>query len=54
MTFERITDPTQVKVQVNVRVPFATRERLHRIAKQRNASLNEVILEAIEAHYPER
>ncbi len=48
---ERITDPTQLPVQLNVNVPFHFRETLRGIATKRRVSLNSLVVEALEKEY---
>ena len=44
---ERITDPKQTKVQLNVQVTWAFREQLREIADHRGVSLNALCVEAL-------
>lgn len=39
----RITDPTQLPVQLNVQVPFEFREHLIEVARKRRISLSELV-----------
>jgi hypothetical protein len=48
---DRITDPQQIKVQMNVMVPFWMREELRRIAKTRKVSLNSMLVGALDAEF---
>lgn len=44
MAFQRTnTDPTEVPVQMNVRIPFFLREVLIAVAKERDISQNELV-----------
>jgi hypothetical protein len=49
---DRISDPKQTKVQLNIPVAWEYREHLHRIAANRHQSLASLIREAIETRYP--
>jgi hypothetical protein len=44
---QRITDPTQVGVQLNVQVPWQFREDLIAIAHERDLSLAELVRETL-------
>lgn len=43
----RIKDPTQLPVQLNVRIPFYLREALIEAAAQRRVSQSDLVIEAI-------
>jgi predicted HicB family RNase H-like nuclease len=47
MTFKRQTDPRQLPVQLNVKVPWQLREDLTAIASEQQLSLNELVNKAI-------
>jgi predicted HicB family RNase H-like nuclease len=47
MTFKRQTDPRQLPVQLNVKVPWQLREELTDIATEQHISLNELVNKAI-------
>jgi hypothetical protein len=48
-TSTKITEPTEARVMVPIRVPWRGREELHALAKERGQSLNAMLLEAITA-----
>lgn len=48
-TSTKITEPTEARVMVPIRVPWRGREELHAMAKERGQSLNAMLLEAITA-----
>lgn len=53
MTFERrISDPSKVKVQINVKVTWEFREHMTAIAARNGVSLNHLINNALEASFP--
>jgi predicted HicB family RNase H-like nuclease len=48
MAFDRQTDPKQIKVQLNVRIPWELREKVIAVAEKRRMSVNTLILQLIE------
>lgn len=49
---EKITDPTQVKVQLNIPVTWEFREHLTKIAADRHVSMSALIREALQRQHP--
>lgn len=49
---EPITDPNQVKVQLNAQVPFIYRQFLRELAATRRKSLNQLVVDALYDKYP--
>lgn len=43
----RIKDPTQLPVQLNIRIPFYLREVLIEAAEERRVSQSDIVIEAI-------
>lgn len=50
---ERITDPRDVPVQLNIKVPWRMRERLHALAEEKRISFSQLVRDAIDDAYPE-
>lgn len=44
---EKITNPRQVRVQLNVQVPWNEREQLMKLAKRRKTSLSALVRETL-------
>lgn len=47
MTFQREKDPTQLPVQMNIKIPWQLREDMTEIAKRRNVSLAQLARDAL-------
>lgn len=47
--FNRITEPTEARVTVPIRIPWRAREELHALAEERGQSLNSLLADAITA-----
>lgn len=49
MTFKREKDPTQLPVQMNIKIPWQLREDMTQIAKRRKVSLAQLTRDALMA-----
>jgi len=46
--YKRITDPRQVRVQLNISIPFWKREKLHKMSRRERTSMNQLIVDLID------
>jgi hypothetical protein len=48
---ERIRDPRQLPVQLNVKIPFDFREHLYQISKRQGVSMTSLVVDALRKEY---